>query len=58
MTKKKRILRLEKKISSLENELNQFKNALISGAKTSKTSLSCEEVIYEWINGKTAAPKE
>ena len=58
MTNKKRILRLEEKISSLENELNQLKNALISGAKTSKTSLSCEEVICEWINGKTAAPKE
>ena len=58
MTKRKRILRLEEKISSLENELNQLKNALIPNTRSSKTTLSCEEVIYEWINGKTAAPKE
>lgn len=58
MTKRKKILRLEEKISCLENELNQLKSALLTGTRTSKTSLTCEEVIYEWINGKTTAPKE
>lgn len=53
MTKSKRIKELENRILSLERELNTLISAISAQNDRKKEEKSYEEVIYEWLCGKT-----
>ena len=53
MTKNKRITQLESRVQALERELEALFNAISYEKDLNEEKFTYEEVIDQWLNGKT-----